>query len=162
MRKFLDDISIDPHYGTDDDEQYYDMRKGWAIEQLVYGFDERDVWSVSDTMVALLYERLKMFEIVADNSAGIDLDEKLPPVDDIYLSYREWINVFCNLAEYILQYEFNQKPVKEMMNDRFISLCENISLQLVQGQGDEKYIDPDHVRDRLWYFWYKIGNYFWH
>ena len=113
-------------------------------------------------MVALLYERLKMFEIVADNSAGIDLDEKLPPVDDIYLSYREWINVFCNLAEYVLQYEFNQKPVKEMMNDRFISLCENISLQLVQGQGDEEYINPDHVRDRLWYFWYKIGNYFWH
>ena len=51
MRKFLEDIHVDPYYGTDNDENYWDMREKWVSEQLKYGFDSRDAWSVSDTMV---------------------------------------------------------------------------------------------------------------
>lgn len=163
MRKFLDDISVDPHYGTDDLSEYKDDHSIWVGEQLKYGFDSRDAWSVNDTMIALLYERLKMFEIVADRSAGIDLDEDLlPPVYDLRLSYREWMGIFYTLAEYLLQYEFSQKPLEELMDDEFIALCKKISLEPVRGWGNEKYIALEDVRDRLWYFWYKIGKYFWH
>ena len=159
MRKFLDDIHIDPHYGTDDLSEYKEDRDIWTGEHLKYGFDSRDVWAVNDTMVALLYERLKMFEIVADKSAGIDLDEVAFVVYDMELSRREWLKKLYALAEYILQYEFNQKRPEDIMTDELRNHCQQLSLSVGEGRS---YIYPDDAQKLFWDIWAKTHMYFWH
>ena len=159
MRKFLDDIGVDPHYGTDDLSEYKEDRDIWTGEHLKYGFDSRDVWAVNDTMVALLYERLKMFEIVADRSAGIDLDDPVPTVYNLILSRREWLKKLYALAEYILQYEFNQKRHEDIMTDELRDHCQQLSLSVGEGRS---YIYPDDAQNLFWDIWAKTHMYFWH
>lgn len=159
MRKFLDDIGVDPHYGTDDLPEYKGDHSIWIGEQLKYGFDSRDAWSVSDTMVAFLYERLKMFEIVSDRSAGIDLDDPVPTVYNLTLSRREWLKKLYALAEYILQYEFNQKRPEDIMTDELRDHCQQLSLSVGEGRS---YIYPDDAQKLFWDIWAKTHMYFWH
>ena len=41
----------------------YDKRQGrWKKERKKYGFDERQTWNLSTTMIELLYERVMMFK----------------------------------------------------------------------------------------------------
>lgn len=159
MRKFLEDINIDPHYRTDDLPEYKEDTHIWIGEQLKYGFDSRDVWAVNDTMVALLYERLKMFEIVADRSAGIDLDDPVPTVYNLTLSRREWLRKLYALAEYVLQYEFNQKHPEDIMTEELKEHCEQLSISPRNGKS---YINPDDAHNLFWDLWSKTHMYFWH
>lgn len=61
-RKFLDDIGyVDELTGLENDPAY----GGRFIEQQkMYGFDDRDTWNLHIKMVELLYERLKMYDMV--------------------------------------------------------------------------------------------------
>lgn len=165
MRKFLDDIGVDPHYGTDDLPEYKDDHIIWIGEQLKYGFDSRDAWAVNDTMVALLYERLKMFEIVADRSAGIDLDDPVPTVYNLTLSRREWLRKLYALAEYVLQYEFNQKPPVDIMTDQLRDHWQQLSPIVGEERSytyGRSYIYPGDAQNLFWDIWAKIHMYFWH
>lgn len=116
-------------------------------------------------MVALLYERLKMFEIVADRSAGIDLDDPVPTVYNLTLSRREWLRKLYALAEYVLQYEFNQKHPEDIMTDRLRDHWQQLSPIVGEERSytyGRSYIYPDDAQNLFWDLWSKTHMYFWH
>lgn len=61
-RKFLDDIGyVDELAGLENDPAYGGR---FTEQQETYGFDDRDTWNLHIKMVELLYERLKMYDMV--------------------------------------------------------------------------------------------------
>ena len=67
MRKYLEEIGINnfPEKWESDTRQ-----KEWDEQRHIYGFDERDTWSLDYSFYLWLYERTKMFLEVA----SIDLN----------------------------------------------------------------------------------------
>ncbi len=60
-RKYLDDIGV-PQDGRPDTWNKDDKRQEqWAKEREIYGFDERETWSLDYSFYLWLYERLKMY-----------------------------------------------------------------------------------------------------
>lgn len=59
-RKYLDDIGV-----TDRPDQWssksHKRNRKWKKERSIYGFDERETWSLDYTFYCWLYERLRMF-----------------------------------------------------------------------------------------------------
>ncbi len=60
-RKYLDDLGV-PQDCRPDGWNEGDERQGqWAKEREIYGFDERETWSLDYSFYLWLYERLKMY-----------------------------------------------------------------------------------------------------
>lgn len=59
QRKYLDELGVTGH---GHDVSAIDPRQcRWQTQRRTYGFDERDTWDLSRTMVELLYERVLAF-----------------------------------------------------------------------------------------------------
>lgn len=63
--KYLEDANIDlkvtPYgWGANEDPR----EDKWKKEREIYGFDERETWSMDSTFICWLYQRLKMFNEV--------------------------------------------------------------------------------------------------
>lgn len=64
-RKYLEDIGVEltnipENWCPPDDERH----PKWEKQRDLYGFDERDTWSLDYTIALLLYERLAMYNEV--------------------------------------------------------------------------------------------------
>ena len=77
-RKYLDDIGYTNRHDTwnpDDTRQ-----NQWAREREIYGFDERETWSLDHAFACWLYERLKMYveiNVVDLNYHKFDVDGEI-------------------------------------------------------------------------------------
>ena len=77
-------------------EPTYDKRQGkWKRERKKYGFDERQTWNLSTTMIELLYERVMMFKEIS----FVDLDFHRIIIDNEEKTQSEWINIIIGLCE---------------------------------------------------------------
>ena len=84
-----------PH-GNCLDHNTYDKRQGkWKKERKKYGFDERQTWNLSTTMIELLYERIMMFKEIS----FVDLDFHRIIIDNEEKTQSEWINLLIGLCE---------------------------------------------------------------
>ena len=73
QRKYLDDIGvIDRHdlWNTNDNRQSI-----WQEQREIYGFDERETWSLDSAFYLWLYERLKMYLEYASKIVNLDFHE---------------------------------------------------------------------------------------
>lgn len=59
MRKYLDDIGVTDRPDTWNPKDT--RQEEWRKEREVYGFDERETWSMDYSFHLWLYERLKMY-----------------------------------------------------------------------------------------------------
>lgn len=50
--------------------------KMWKKQRAKYGFDEREIWSLDDTMVCLLYERIMFFNQFCKSDIQSDTHKK--------------------------------------------------------------------------------------
>lgn len=124
MRYYLDRIGFNLYQDVKDTKELKDQRK-------TYGFDERDIWDLDETMVALLYERLCMFrdnyyleEELDTNLINLELEDDLSYikvlVDKEERSLLDVINELIALSEYWLKDEYlyadgeyNKRSVEE-------------------------------------------------
>ena len=60
-RKYLEDIG---YYSDLDNLDPESHNSKWEKQRQTYGFDVRDTWNLDKTMLALLYERLQMYNQV--------------------------------------------------------------------------------------------------
>lgn len=61
--KYLDDAKIPYKDGLPRNDS---RRPKWAEERKTYGFDERETWSLKETFLTWLYERIMMYKEVSD------------------------------------------------------------------------------------------------
>lgn len=124
MRYYLDQIGFSLYQDVKDTKELKDQRK-------TYGFDERDIWDLDETMVALLYERLCMFrdnyyleEELDINLINLELEDDLSYikvlVDKEERTLLDVINELIALSEYWLKDEYlyidgeyNKRSVEE-------------------------------------------------
>ena len=97
-RKFLDDIGyIDDLQELDNDPRYARLRE----QKRVYGFDDRDTWNLNTTMVALLYERLKMY----DEVNNVDTSFHTVKHGNATLTMQQVLDLMLELAEEVLTFD---------------------------------------------------------
>ena len=95
--KYLENIGYDLWFKTDDDKR----QSQWQETQSIYGFDERETWSLDATMLALLYERVKMYKEIVENKVdlnfhSIDIEYNNQPKT---MNQLEWIDTLLTLIE---------------------------------------------------------------
>lgn len=69
--KYLDDLGIRVEdYGTNfiSDER----NDFWSGQRYIYGFDERETWSLKDTFIEWIYTRVKMYKEFASNAINLE------------------------------------------------------------------------------------------
>lgn len=95
--KYLDDIGYNFWFKTDDDKR----QPQWQEIQSIYGFDERETWSLDATMIALLYERLKMYKEISENKVDLDFHSINIEYNNESktMSQLEWIDMLLTLTE---------------------------------------------------------------
>lgn len=95
--KYLDDIGYNLWFKTDDDKR----QPQWQEIQSIYGFDERETWSLDATMIALLYERLKMYKEISENKVDLDFHSINIEYNNESktMSQLEWIDMLLTLTE---------------------------------------------------------------
>lgn len=95
--KYLDDIGYNLWFKTDDDKR----QPQWQETQSIYGFDERETWSLDATMIALLYERLKMYKEISENKVDLDFHSINIEYNNESktMSQLEWIDMLLTLTE---------------------------------------------------------------
>lgn len=99
-RKYLNDLGSSGTIDVDAEDRRHEK---WTKEREVYGFDERDTWSLDYTMVELLYERLKMFMEYADEF--INLEYHTFVIDDEDYTQKELIEEMIVLSERLIKDE---------------------------------------------------------
>ena len=114
-------------------ENRYDKRQGeWKKQRKKYGFDERQTWNLSTTMIELLYERVMMFKEVS----FVDLDLHKIIIDNEERSQSEWINII-------------------------IGLCENYLMEDDTGEAVDLIMLSKELEVRIWEIWSKISWHMW-
>ena len=95
--KYLDDIGYNLWFKTDDDKR----QPQWQEIQSIYGFDERETWSLDATMIALLYERVKMYKEISENKVDLDFHSINIEYNNESktMSQLEWIDMLLTLTE---------------------------------------------------------------
>lgn len=100
-RKYLDDIGVTDRPDTwnkDDSRQ-----PTWTQERDVYGFDERETWSLDYSFRLWLYERLKKFIDVC----CINLDYHKFEYQGKEYSQRQMIDMMLERLEFSFRPEYN-------------------------------------------------------
>lgn len=106
--KYFEDIGETPWGHSLDicvDEKGVRQKK-WAEQRKIYGFDERETWSLNYCFYVWLYERLCMY--LEKASPIIDLDYYKFTYKGETLTQREWI---LRLQEYLKDYLKEPDPI---------------------------------------------------
>lgn len=95
-RKFLDDIGHDWDFMSHEVDA--PRAKEWEQEKETFGFSSVETWNLDTTMVALLYERVKMYMEVS----AVDLTYHQFEIDGVSRTQEECIEELLRLCETIL------------------------------------------------------------
>lgn len=106
--KYLDDIGYDeyPENYTDASD---DRNIVWQEERRIYGFDNRDTWSLNNAYYCWMFEHLKMYIDQADGF--IDLNYHKFDYNGNEYTQKELILLLLENIEYIL---FHQDDMEEL------------------------------------------------
>lgn len=120
----------------------------WKKEQKKYGFDSRDTWNLDYTMVAILYERLKMYVEIT----FVDMEKTLVPHERPDF----WNSSEKPTKEEIKNFKENAEFDKlDVLIDELILLCEKYL-------KEEYSLDKGYeVTDEIWAKWARISPFVW-
>ena len=80
-RKYLDDIGVtDRHDTWYDDENDLERDVKFNTQRAIYGFDERETWSMDYTFATWLYEHLQAYKEFANEVVDLEFHKFLIPV----------------------------------------------------------------------------------
>ena len=77
--------------------------KGWEEDRNIYGFDERDTWSLDYTLILLIYPRLKMYDEVNGINTSyhkFDYKEKEYTQQECMDKILEGFEIYLSKSEY--------------------------------------------------------------
>lgn len=100
-RKFLDDIGHDWDFMSHEGDS--PRSKKWEQEKETFGFSSVETWNLDTTMVALLYERVKMYMDVS----MVDLTCHQFEIDGVSRTQDECIRELLRLCEIILTDDYD-------------------------------------------------------
>lgn len=105
ISKYLTDIGVkesDTPWGWLPDDKRQEV---WKLDQSIYGFDNRDTWSLDYTIALLIYPRLKMYDevnIIATDKEKIKCGVKTYTmqecIDKILKAFEDYI-IYNNKGE---------------------------------------------------------------
>lgn len=172
-RKYLDDIGYVDELEKLDEKDYGGR---WEKQLDVFGFDDRDTWNLDHTMLALLYERLKMFQSVANVNMNFHVVEHRGE----QISQQEALDLMCERAEEALTSTTNPYMTKlfedeeklfggddeDESNNGDMSVSNPL---LGKGKARHWYFkrwlavqnDAEHAADEVWELWSKTHSLFW-
>ena len=172
-RKYLDDIGYIDELEKLDEKDYGGR---WEKQLDVFGFDDRDTWNLNNTMLALLYERLKMFQSVSN----INMDFHIVEHRGEKITQREALDLMCERAEEALTRESNPYVTKLLEDEEKLfgrdeegeSSDDDISIfRTLLGENKVQYWyhkrwiavenDAMHAADEVWELWSKTHCLFW-
>ena len=107
MRKYLDDIGVTdrPDTWNKDDKR----QEQWKEEREVYGFDERETWSLDFSFRLWLYERLKRYLDVS----CVDLEYHKFDYNGNKYTQRQMIEMMLERLEFSFKPEYNDFDDKQ-------------------------------------------------
>lgn len=115
-RKYIDDLGI-KHEDTPQGWNLNDLRQEeWKTEQKIYGFDERETWSLSYSFKLWLYERLSMYNEVN----GINTSFHKFEYKDETLTQQDCINRILEGLKYdltLVEFSPEWKKHEDKIND---------------------------------------------
>lgn len=121
-RKYLNDIGI--VLASTEDMKNSKGEEKFREQRELYGFDERDTWSLDFTMRALLYERLKMYFDIADQV--INLNHHTITYKNIEYTQRELILELIYLLEDVIKKEDESYFYDEQDKLEFYDSCNEV------------------------------------
>jgi len=121
-RKYLNDIGV-VLISTENMKNSKRAEK-FKEQREIYGFDERDTWSLDFTMRALLYERLKMYFDIADQV--INLNYHTITYKNIEYTQRELILELIYLLEDVIKKEDESCFYDEQDKLNFYDSCNEV------------------------------------
>lgn len=128
----------------------------WKNEREKFGFDGRDTWSLDFTMTEMLYERLQMYMVKADEI--VNLSYHTYDFGGKTYTQREIILEMINDAETFLKFEYD--AIDELNEDDFNAMTEDeMDAHLeIYGQWEIKAL---HAKRRLWLMWAVVQHQMW-
>lgn len=120
QRKYLDDLGITERPDTwspDDNRQ-----NQWKKQRKIYGFDERETWSLDTTFYLWLYERLKMYL----EYSTVDLDFHKFEYKGKTYTQKQMIDMMIERLEEYFTDETDEKSFEKYPNE----ICEIWALVL--------------------------------
>lgn len=121
-RKYLNDIGV--VLASTEDMKNSKGEEKFREQRELYGFDERDTWSLDFTMRALLYERLKMYFDIADQV--INLNHHTITYKNIEYTQRELILELIYLLEDVIKKEDESYFYDEQDKLEFYDSCNEV------------------------------------
>ena len=107
-RKYLDDIGMT---SRPDRWNAYDHRQSiWAEQRKIYGFDDRETWSLDLSFYLWLYERLKRFKEIA--GVIIDLTEYKFEYNDKTYNQFQLIDMILERLEFFFKEDYGAEGEK--------------------------------------------------
>ena len=86
--KYLKDAGFDKYAWGDTLPKNDHRRPQWTKDRKVYGFDERETWSLKDRSLCWLYEHIKMYQEISD----INLDHWQFDINGTEMTHRQVLN----------------------------------------------------------------------
>lgn len=148
--KKLGDVSDD---GISPDDTRHEQ---WKNEREKFGFDGRDTWSLDFTMTEMLYERLQMYMVKADEI--VNLSYHTYDFGGKTYTQREIILEMINDAETFLKFEYD--AIDELNEDDFSAMTEDEMDAYLELYGQWE-IKALHAKRRLWLMWAVVQHQMW-
>jgi hypothetical protein len=99
-RKYIDDLGIKyentPQGGNPQDKR----QERWKKEREIYGFDERETWSLDYSLELWLYERLSMFNEITEGTINKTFHKFI--YKDKEITQQDCIDMILENLKYIL------------------------------------------------------------
>lgn len=128
----------------------------WSVEREKYGFDGRDTWALNTTMTEMLYERLKMYMVKADEI--VNLNYYTFEFEGETLTQREMILAMIEEAEHYLKFEYSG-GIDEDDYDETSEGFEFSEKSLDKSIEEERKAQEAH--GRLWKRWSMVVHNMW-
>lgn len=129
----------------------------WAVERQKYSFDGRDTWALNTTMTEMLYERLKMYMVKADNF--VNLNYYTFEFEGKTLTQREMILAMIEEAEHYLKFEYADGIDDEDYYETSEGTIEFSEEALEKSIEQERKAQEAH--GRLWKRWSMVVHNMW-
>lgn len=131
MRKYLEDLFDDDKWSLENSDTKDSRAEKWKKEREIYGFDDRDTWNLDNTMLELLYERLKMFK---ESSGIVDHTVNIININDKKIPFSQVIDTLIEDCEVCLKNFYTLEKDQEEILD---------------------------LEEKIWDTWSKSFKYFW-
>lgn len=110
-RKYLNKLETNGQAYDNIDPNDVRMEK-WFEQQAIYGFDEREVWNLNQTMIELLYERVRYYLDHTNRKLEKEIIIELSLLKPTKKTLKGWLEYITILCKYIIIEPGHNKYVK--------------------------------------------------